>query len=208
MRRIGLLGGTFDPPHLGHLWLGETAFEQLDLDAVWFLPVGDPPHKADRKITAVQHRLQMSALAIQEIAYFKLDSTDATRQPPHSTTSLLTILKERYPNDVFWLLIGADSLRDFPKWIQPQEIIQHCRLGVLPRRGAVINLDALETAVPKLKAAVDWLDGPTIDLSSTAIREWAKEGRSLRFLTNTAVRDYIQKYNLYNADKTDLLPID
>ncbi|MEM7332914.1 MAG: nicotinate (nicotinamide) nucleotide adenylyltransferase, partial [Chloroflexota bacterium] len=168
MRRIGLLGGTFNPPHIGHLWLGETAFDQLKLDEIWFLPVGDPPHKSEQTITAVSHRLHMTHLAIQDRPHFVLKETDATREPPHSTISLLKLLHEQNHNSQFWLLIGGDSLRDFHKWIAPQEILKHCRIGALPRPGSKINWETLNTAVPTLKAKIDWLDGPTVDISRFA----------------------------------------
>lgn len=200
-QRIGLLGGTFDPPHVGHMWLGETAHDQLDLDYIWYLPVGAPPHKAEREITAVSHRLAMLQHAIGDVPYFRLDRTDADRSPPHTTVSLLHLLREEYPDAKFWLLIGGDSLRDFPTWVQPQTIITQCRLAVLARPGAEIRLHELETAVPGVRAVVDWLHGPTLDVSGTGIRRWARQGRSLRFLVKTAVRDYIRQHALYRQSQ-------
>lgn len=196
--KIGLLGGTFDPPHWGHLWLAESACIQLSLDKVLFLPVGQPPHKSDRQITAVPHRIQMVSLAIQDNSNFFLDTTDCDRLPPHSTVTLLPLIRQAYPEAQFWLLLGGDSLRDLPTWVEPAQLITLCRLAVLPRPGAKIDWAKLETAVPRIKAAVEILSGPTLSLSATAIRNWVKSERSSRYLLPTSVATYIQKHQLYN----------
>ncbi len=196
-RRVGLLGGTFDPPHVGHLWLAETAQEQLDLDIVLFLPVGQPPHKLDRPVTAVHHRLAMTKLAIQRHPRFALDAADCERPCPHTTASLLPLMQAKHPDDTFWLLVGADSLQDFPTWENPTRLIALCRLAALPRPGVALDWDRLETAVPGIRAAVDLLDGPTLALSSTEIRHWSWAGRSIRYLVTTAVHDYLSTHKLY-----------
>lgn len=197
VHRLGLLGGTFDPPHVGHLWLAETARGQLKLDKVLFLPVGDPPHKQDKKVTAVTNRIHMLKLALAHDPHFELDTTDVTRPLPHTTISLLPIIQAAYPQAHLWLIIGQDSLRDFPTWINPQEIIRQCRLGVLSREQAAHDWEVLETAVPGLQAATDYLQGPTLAISSTEIRRWAKLGHSLRFLLADEVKSYITQNQLY-----------
>lgn len=200
--RIGLLGGTFDPPHFGHLWLAETAWEQLRLDMVLFLPVGQPPHKRGEPITAVSHRLTMTRLAIADNAHFEADTTDIDRQPPHATYSLLPLMQHAYPDSQIWLLIGGDSLRDLPQWRKPERVVAQCRLAALPRPGAAVNWDALEEAVPNVKSAVDMLDGPTIDISSTEIRGWARAGHTVRYLLPATVADYIHEAGLYGDSFT------
>jgi nicotinate-nucleotide adenylyltransferase len=195
--RLGLLGGTFDPPHIGHLWLAETAREQLGLDQVLFLPVGDPPHKQGREITAISHRLPMTQLAIAGHDAFTLDRTDADRPPPHTTQTLLPLIRAQFPHSALWLLLGGDSLRDFATWREPERIIRQCRLAVLPRPGVVVDWAGLETAVPGLQAVVDELAGPTLHISGTAVRQWAGENHSLRFLLPAAVRHYIAQQSLY-----------
>lgn len=196
-RRIGLLGGTFDPPHLGHLWLAETARTQLDLDVVLFLPVGQPPHKQDRPVTAVHHRVAMTQMAIQNYPHFLLDETDVTRPFPHTTVSLLPVMQAKYPDADFWLLVGADSLQDLPTWAEPDRLITYCRIAALPRTGAALDWDVLETAVPGIRTAVDLLPGPQLTLSSTEIRLWAGLGHSVAVLVGTAVHDYLQTHHLY-----------
>ena len=196
-QKIGLLGGTFDPPHWGHLWLGELARVQLGLDKVLFLPVGEPPHKIGQQITAVSHRIQMISLAIQDNPNFLLDTTDCQRPPPHSTVSLLPLLKTKYPEAQFWLLLGGDSLRDLPTWIEPDKLISLCRLAMLPRPGVIIDWEQLATAVPLIKTVVDELTGPTLSLSGTALRTWLRAGNEATYLLPTAVSDYIQHHQLY-----------
>jgi len=199
-RRIGLLGGTFDPPHVGHLWLAETAREQLQLDEIWFLPVGEPPHKTDRLITAVSHRLHMTQLAIADHTLFFLKRDDIDRPLPHTTVTLLQQLKRLQPATDFWLILGGDSLNDLPTWSAPQTLIQLCRLGVLPRPGTTVSWRDLVAAIPGIETAVDQLDGPTCELSSTDIRHWARQGSSLRYLLPTAVIKYIKTNQLYMND--------
>ncbi|MEZ4590714.1 MAG: nicotinate-nucleotide adenylyltransferase [Chloroflexota bacterium] len=199
MSRLGLLGGTFDPPHGGHLWLAELARVRLGLDKVLFLPVGDPVHKQGQVITAVPHRLQMVSLAIQDNPNFVLDTTDCNRPAPHTTVSLLPLLQEKYPGATFWLLLGGDSLRDLPGWTEPERLIDHCRLAVLARPGATIDWVGLQTAVPGIETAVDLLNGPTLSLSATAIRAWLKEGYTATYLLPTAVAHYIQQNQLYRS---------
>ena len=194
---IGLLGGTFDPPHWGHLWLAETARAQLGLAQVLFLPVGQPPHKHDQEITAVSHRLHLTQLAIQDTPHFELSTIDVKREPPHATVTLLPLLQQVYPDAQLWWLIGSDSLRDLPTWFKPQELIQMCRLAVLPRPGVVIDWDDLQTAVPGIETAVDMLNGPQLNLSSTDMRQWAQAGYSIRHLLPTAVHQYIEQRALY-----------
>ena len=196
--KIGLLGGTFDPPHWGHLWLAETARAQLGLTKVLFLPVGQPPHKGHQSVTAVSHRLQMTQLAIQNTPHFELDITDMEREPPQVTVTLLPLLQKIYPQTQLWWLIGSDSLHDLPTWHQPQKLIQLCRLAVLPRPDVVVDWHNLQTAVPGIKTAVDILDGPQLNLSSTDIRQWARGGHSIRHLLPTAVHQYIHQKNLYH----------
>lgn len=202
VQRIGLLGGTFDPPHMGHLWLGESAREQLQLDEVLFLPVGDPPHKADKPVTAVAHRTAMTQLAIAHNPAFTLNTTDQHRPPPHTTATLLPLIQQQYPQAQLWLLLGADSLRDLPTWASPEQLIAQCRLAVLSRPGVQIEWEQLKTAVPGIDTAVDLLSGPTIALSATELRAWAAQGYSLRYAVDTAVEAYIQQHHLYAPPDT------
>lgn len=196
-RRIGLLGGTFDPPHLGHLWVAETAREQLQLDQMLFLPVGQPPHKQDQSVTAVTHRLAMTRLAIANNPGFELDTSDMDRPPPHTTNSLLPLIHRARPDSQLWFLIGADSLHDLPTWEKPEAIITQCRLAVYPRPGVSIDWPALKTAIPQIETAVDLIKGPIMSISSSGIRDWRRAGHSVRYLVSAPVLAYIERHNLY-----------
>lgn len=197
MKRVGVLGGTFDPPHLGHLWLAETAKAQLQLDEVIFMPVGQPVHKKGRQISAEIHRLTMVEWAIQPEPAFTLSTLDAHRPPPHTTASLLPLLRQQLGDAAIWLLIGGDSLRDFHTWIQPAELIAQCRLAVLPRPSVVVDWALLEEKVAGISAEVDLLDGPQLALSSTELRAWAAQGHPLHPLVPAAVETYLQSHALY-----------
>jgi nicotinate-nucleotide adenylyltransferase len=198
MGRIGVLGGTFDPIHYGHLWLGEAAREQLNLDQVLFLPAGQPPHKPDTWITSADHRLAMAELAMGGNPHFAIHDLDARRPPPHYTATLMPLLRQAYPGADLWLVIGSDSLADLPNWHRPESVIEQCRLAVLPRPSITVNWVTLSQAVPGVDAAVDMLDGPTIDLSGSRIRRWAAAGRSLQYLVPDKVLDYIRQEKLYS----------
>lgn len=199
MERIGLLGGTFDPPHLGHLWLAEAARQTLNLDKVLFLPAGRPPHKSNDPVTAVHHRQQMTALAAGDNNHFLLSMTDAERPSPHYTSTLLPLIQQHYPQAALWLLVGSDSLRDLPFWHEPQKVIAQCRLAVLPRPGVVVDWVWLSLSVPGVDQAVDMLAGPTMDISSTVIRQWLAAGRHPRYLIPPPVLAYIQEQQLYTG---------
>jgi nicotinate-nucleotide adenylyltransferase len=196
---VGVLGGTFDPPHLGHLLLGETARQQLQLDRVLLTPVGEPPHKEASRITPLRHRLAMTELACADHPDFVVDYTDCQRPPPHHTASLLPLVQAAYPNAQLWLLIGGDSLQDLAAWHKPREVVAACRLAVLPRLGVTVDWDWLATAVPDIREKVDWLDGPSLTLSSSDARRWLADGRKLRYTLPTAVCAYIEKEGLYRG---------
>lgn len=198
MERIGLLGGTFDPPHIGHLWLAEAARQTLNLNKVIFLPAGQPPHKTDEPVTAVHHRRRMAELAIMGNDHLLLNMTDAERPSPHYTSTLLPLLQQNYPDTELFLLIGSDSLRDLPFWHEPEKVINQCRLAVLPRPGITVDWVMLSLYVPGVDKVVNMLNGPTIDISSTMIRKWLAEENQPNYLIPSAVLTYIQENNLYN----------
>lgn len=197
MERLGILGGTFDPPHIGHLWLAEAARQQLTLKKVLFLPAGEPPHKPDYEVSPADHRLEMTRLAVSSNECFAVDNLDVRRPPPHYTLTLMEHLHQHSPETLYWLLIGSDSLRDLPTWHKPNEIMKLTRLGVLPRSGVSVDWDSLIQTLPRVESAVDFVDAPTIELSSTVIRHWLKSGRSLRYLVPQSVLEYIAVHNLY-----------
>jgi len=195
--RLGVLGGTFDPPHQGHLHLALLAREQLGLDEVRFVPAGQPPHKAAPDVTSVYHRLAMVQRALAATPAFVLDRTDVNRPPPHFTTDLLPLVQARRPNARIWLIIGGDSLRDLLSWHKPETIIAGWRLAVLPRPGIIVDWPALEAALPGVRARVDLLAGAPLAISSTAIRAALARGAAAADLLPPRVAAYVERHGLY-----------
>lgn len=195
--KIGILGGTFDPPHIGHLIIAEQARVQLQLDQVWFTPAGQPVHKHDHPITAAEHRVEMVSRAIQDNPCFKLCRIDVDRPAPHYSLDLARILRRQDPRVEWRFIIGGDSLVDLPKWHEPAHMIQLMRLAVAHRPSYQPDISALEQQIPGLAGRIDWIDGPLIDVSSTDLRMRVNKGWPLRYLVPDAVVDYIAAHRLY-----------
>src|SRR5574341_503742 len=189
--RLGIMGGTFDPPHYAHLILAEFAREQLALDRVWWVVAADPPHKKDRQLSPVNHRIEMVKRAVRMNPAFDLSLVDIQRPGPHYTVETLAILHQRIPDAQLILLIGSDSLRDFPTWHNPAGLIGQARLGVMNRPGVTYRIDDLEVSLPGISAKIDTVDAPLVDISSREIRNRVSEGRTIRYLLPSNVEDYI-----------------
>lgn len=194
---IGILGGAFDPPHIGHLILGETARQELGLQRVLFLPTGQPPHKQNRLVTPAHHRMAMTELAIAGNEAFVASDIDIERPSPHYTSTLRPYLQEAFPGASFTMLIGGDSLKDLPQWHDPHTIVQQWQLAALPRPQSTVDWASLEESVPGARCVTRMLDGASVAISSTQIRRWVRAGRSLRYLMPPSVAHYIQSHHLY-----------
>jgi len=198
MNPLGILGGTFDPPHLGHLILAEVAADALDLAAVLFVPAADPPHKAPSTVTAsAEDRVAMVKLAIAGNPRFRLSGVDVDRPGPHYSVDMIRLLRLEYPGAEFVFLIGEDSLRDLPTWSRPRDLIALARLGVMRRPGVEADLDALEAALPGLSARLAWLDAPRIEIASSVLEQELQAGRSVRYRIPDPVIAYIRTHHLY-----------
>ena len=196
MERLGILGGSFDPPHMGHIALVEIASHQLYLDEVTWAPSRHPPHK--RPAAAIHHRLAMTRLAIADQPHSSLCLLDVTRPGPHFTADLLELLRtERGSQVAFWFLVGQDSLYELASWHAPAKVLQNCRLAVMPRQGPPVDWRHLGQIVPGIEDKVDWLGGPTIELASTTIRHQIRQGQSITGRVPAAVLDYIIENRLY-----------
>lgn len=194
--RIGILGGTFDPPHIGHLVIADQACAQLRLDHVWFAPAGDPPHKGDQ-ITPVEHRVAMLQLAIQDNPRFELCRVDVERPGPHYSFELVEILHAQHPGCAWHFILGADSFMEMPRWRNPERLIALARLAVAKRPGMVIDAGKVERALPGILQRVDWIDTPLIDISSTDLRRRVRAGWPLRYVMPEAVAAHIEHAGLY-----------
>ena len=193
--RIGVLGGTFDPPHIAHLILAEQAREQVALDEVWFIPAGDPWRKASRDVTPASHRLAMTRLAVEDATGFVVDDCEVRREGPTYTVDTLHELRERIgEDDELFLLLGEDALADIPNWHEPERLADYAYIVVAPREGA----EGPET-LPFDPLRVVRIEMPYVAVSSTDLRARARLGRSLRFFVPPAVAAYIEDNELYQG---------
>jgi nicotinate-nucleotide adenylyltransferase len=196
--RVGVIGGTFDPIHVGHLIMAEGARDVLGLGRVVFVPAGQPPHKRSSRISAAAHRLAMARLAIADNAYFTTSRVDIDREGPSYTVDTIRLLHERWGPEVrIYFLIGADSLSELPTWYQPQRLIEICQVVAIPRPGCDPDLDALNDQIPGASERVQVLDLPSVDLSATEIRDRVRDHRSIRYLVPGTVERYIYRHRLY-----------
>ena len=194
---LGILGGTFDPPHYGHLALAENARVQLGLDHVLFVLAGQPPHKPDRPITPANHRAAMVEAAIDGNSAFAISRVDVDRPGPHYTVEMLALLRREHPQAELVFLMGGDSLAQFLTWRDPSGIVRQARLAVMRRPGHTSEMERLEQSIAGIRERVVWLDAPCMDIASSDLRRCVREGLSLRYLVPPAVEEYIRKHRLY-----------
>jgi len=204
--KLGVLGGTFDPPHHGHLALAEVARDQLGLARVLFVPAGQPPHKPGQPITPALHREAMVSLAIAGRDGFLLSRADLDRPGPHYTADLLAILRRAYPGAELYFLMGSDSLAQFLTWRDPPRIAAQAKLAVLRRPGWEPDLEELERAVPGIRERLVWLEGPVVAITASDVRQRVQEGLPISDLVPPAVEEYINRHRLYQAGYGDGWP--
>ena len=192
MRR-GILGGTFDPPHLAHLFAGEIAHTELGLDVVTFMPAGSPWQKAGTGVSAAEHRWEMTRLAVLGIEYFEPDDREIARD---GWTYTVDTLRE-FEGDDLVVILGSDAAVGLPTWHMPDMVTDLAEIAVVPRPG-VSRAD--------VAAVIDdfrWLDAPGIDVSGTGLRDRVAAGRSIRFLVPDPVWRYIGEEGLYREGAVD-----
>jgi nicotinate-nucleotide adenylyltransferase len=195
---IGVLGGTFDPPHLGHLILAAEAVHQLKLSKVLFVVTPSPPHKQGWIISSIADRLKMVEMAIELNNDFQISSVDIDRLPPHYAVDSMHILHQQYPNDRLFYLMGADSLRDLPTWHLAQEFVSSCDgIGVMQRSLDDLEMQELEMKLPGLQTKIIWLTAPRFDISSREIRERVRNQAPFRYFVTEKVYRYIIEKKLY-----------
>ena len=195
--RLGILGGTFDPPHFGHLRMAEAALTQLQLDQVLFAPVGVQPLKQDQRVTTPEHRARMVEMAIAGDPRFALSRADLDRPGPHYTVELLAIIQGQYPDAALWFILGEDSLGDLLRWRDPARVIQLARLAVLRRPGYEPDWATLDRALPDVRTRIDWIEHAEIDISASSIRRRIKAGQSIAPCVPARVIDYLVEQRLY-----------
>lgn len=196
--RLGILGGSFDPIHIGHLIVAEILAYELALEHVIFLPAGQPPHKPAQTLAPNADRLRMIELSIEGVPEFTISTLDLDRPGPSYTVDTLEQLRSLTgPAVELYFLMGMDSLRDFPGWHRPARIAELARLGVARRPGVDVSPREVEILVPAARGRIDIIDVPLIDISSSDIRDRVRTGRPYRFQVRPAVAQYIQDAGLY-----------
>lgn len=200
----GILGGTFDPPHIGHLALAQEVYVRLGLDRVWFMPAGVPPHKAGREISSSQHRRAMVELAIDGDERFGLLTTELDREGPSYTADTLRLLREQWgASTALTLILGWDMLAYLPQWHDPAGVIASVdQIAAVHRPGFDVQpeeLDRLELLLPGLAQRLVVLPAPQLDIAATSLRERVASSLPIRYLVPDAVRRYIEEQGLYRA---------
>ena len=199
--RVGVLGGTFDPVHLGHLILAEEARDQLGLSVVYFVPAGDPPHKRGRRLAPVEDRLRMIELAIASNDRFRASRADADRPGPHYTLDMVHILQAQLPpGGELYFLMGYDSLAELPTWHRARELVAACHLVALTRHEVPLDWAYLESQLPGVRERVTLLDMPELEIASHQIQERIRTDRTIRYLVPDGVCRYIEEHGLYASD--------
>ena len=201
MPRIGIMGGTFNPIHTGHLIIAQQTLVELALDKVWFMPAGNPPHK-DTPVIDGELRRRMVELAIEGNSDFELFDHELKKTRPSYSAMTMTELDEAYPENEFYFIMGADSLMDFHKWYHPEVICAHTKLVCADRNN--ISDDMLEAEKKRLEtdlgATIYLIDTPQIEISSSDIRDRLKDKpSSVRYMLPEKVYDFIIRNHLYSV---------
>ena len=199
-KRVGVFGGTFDPPHNGHLALAKAAQQQLGLDKILWVITADPPHKRGKFISPAADRLALVKAATAGQPGMSVSRVEMDRPGPQWAADTVRLLSEAKPKTELVYLMGGDSLRDLPNWGRPDELLRYASLGVLRRPGATIDLEALEKALPGLTDRVTFVSAPRLDISSHDIRERARVGEPLEQLVPPKVAALIKKRGLYSSE--------
>jgi nicotinate-nucleotide adenylyltransferase len=189
MKKVGILGGTFDPPHYGHLLIANEVISELNLDEIWFMPNQEPPHKKKSNSIENEDRLQMLELATEGNDLFKIEKIELQRSGPSFTVDTMRILNDHYKNHQFFFIIGADMIEYLPKWNRIDELMELVQFVGVERPQY-----SVETTYP-----IIYVDVPVFDVSSSMIRERLKKGKTVRYLLPDSVIDFIEEKRLYGT---------
>ena len=196
--RLGVFGGTFDPPHIGHLILAAEACADQHFDCLLWVLTPIPPHKLDQPITPIEHRLAMLELAIADNANFQLSRIEMDRLGPHYMVDTMRLLADQHPSADLVLLIGGDSLRDLPTWHRSADLVAACHeIAVIRRPGDTLDLSAVERSVAGTQAKVRFVDAPLLEISSSDIRSRIREKMPFRYYLSQSVYECILDKELY-----------
>lgn len=202
MSNIGIMGGTFDPIHNGHLMIGRQAYEEYGLDQIWYMPSGRPPHKTDHKVTDINDRCEMTKLAIRPYPYFAFSDFEVRLGGNSYTARTLELLKKGHRHDTFFFIIGADSLYQIETWYHPELVMKQTTLLVAGREYADSHL-TIDEQIQYLTAVYDArilrLHCAEMDISSAQLRAMVREGREVSCYLPPEVDSYIKIHSLYSA---------
>jgi nicotinate-nucleotide adenylyltransferase len=196
--RIGIFGGTFDPPHLGHLILASEALDQLRLDRLLWVLTSNPPHKLHQPVSPSAQRLELVLAAVGSDPRFELSRVDLDRPGPHYAVDTVRLLQDQFVGAELFYLMGGDSLRDLPAWYRPQELVERVSgLGVMRRPGVTLDLSALAQQLPGIQTKIHFVDTPRLEISSTEIRHRIAAGRPYRYFLPQGVFERIEEKKYY-----------
>lgn len=202
--KIGIMGGTFDPIHNGHLMLGNYAYKLFRLDQVWFLPNGNPPHKSSTAIESMTvNRVEMVQKAIQPYVYFRLEKYEVERKEISYSYQTMQYFQDRYPEHEFYFIIGADSLFSIEKWVHPEKLLRTCILLAAYRNGKGTQemLSQIHYLARKYECDIRLMNTPDVKVSSSDIRKRIKEGLPISEFVPEAVEKYIAEKHLFEEEQ-------
>jgi nicotinate-nucleotide adenylyltransferase len=197
--RIGILGGAFNPPHIGHLVCAQEAFVQLELDKVVFVPTGQAAHREIEEDPGGEARLEMCEAAIDGDERFEVTRAELDREGPSYTADTLAALHESAPDDELFLLLGGDQAASLARWHEPERVLELATLSVVERVGYTRSTISIQLGRLKGADRVTYLDMPLMQVSSTSIRKRVATGRPIRYLVPGRVLEYIESNGLYGA---------
>jgi nicotinate-nucleotide adenylyltransferase len=197
--RLGILGGTFNPPHLGHLVAAQEAYRELELDQVMLIPAGIPPHKPVEAEPGSQHRLELCRRAIGDDERFRVSDLELRRDGPSYTVDTLNSLSTQAPTNELFLILGGDIAAGLPKWHEPERVLELATVAVAKRPGTA--KEAVTKALAGLKGGerARFFEMPSIGISSTMLRRRVQAGQPIRYFVPDGVVDYIETHGLYRA---------
>jgi nicotinate-nucleotide adenylyltransferase len=202
LQRIGIIGGTFDPIHTGHLIIAQEAAWRIGLDKVLFVPAGNPPHKRNQQVTETYHRLEMVRLAIEGNPLFELSMVDAERVGYSYTADMLEELYFEFKGSELYFIIGADAASELVNWYKPEKVLALANLAVVSRPGYNLNLAALKERFPEIENRIVLIDSVMMQLAANQIRQYVQQGEPIHYLVPPSVEAYIYKERLYSPPES------
>jgi nicotinate-nucleotide adenylyltransferase len=199
--RLGILGGAFNPPHIGHLVCAQEALVKLELELVLFIPTGTPPHRELEDDPGEEARVEMCELATAGDERFEVSRAEVDREGPSYTADTLAELREERPDDELFLIVGGDRAASLPEWHEPERVLELAQVCAFERTG--VHREAIAVKIARLKGAarVRFLDMPTIQVSSSMVRRRVARGSPIRYLVPEKVGEYIEEKGLYAAER-------